>query len=81
MNIAIQNVVREIDFRSSLAADSDTAAKYFEDADAALRSLGPPSSRSGDAKRDAQDIKVRSRAHQGTVFAPACRGDLRHRDR
>ena len=61
MNIAIQNVVREIDFRSSLAADSDTAAKYFEDADAALRSLGPPSSRSGDAKRDAQDIKVRSR--------------------
>jgi len=77
MNIAIQNVVREIDFGSSLTADSDTAAKYFEDADAALRSLGPPSSRSGDAKRDAQDIKVL----QGTVFAPACRGDLRHRNR
>jgi 5-methyltetrahydropteroyltriglutamate--homocysteine methyltransferase len=79
MNIAIQNVVREIDFGSSLTADSDTAAKYFEDADAALRSLGPPSSRSGDAKRDAQDIKVRSRLikeqflrrHVGAIFDTA----------
>jgi (3,5-dihydroxyphenyl)acetyl-CoA 1,2-dioxygenase len=61
MNVAVQNAVREVHFRSSLAADSGIAAKYFEDADAALRSLGPPSSRSGDANRHAQDIKVRSR--------------------
>ena len=43
------------------APDSDNAAKYFDKIDAALHSLGPPASRSGDAKRDAQDIKARSR--------------------
>ena len=61
MNVAIHSAAREIDFRSSLAADSDNAAKYFDKIDAALHSLGPPASRSGDAKRDAQDIKARSR--------------------
>jgi len=76
MNVAIQNFAREVDFRSSLAADSDAAAKYFDTADAALRSLGPPSSRNEDARRDAQDIKVRSRVakeqflrrHVGAIY-------------
>jgi thioesterase DpgC len=76
MNMTIQNLAREVDFRSSLAADSDNAAKYFETADAALRSLGPPSARSADAKKEAQDIKVRSRAarekflrrHAGEIY-------------
>src|ERR1700685_2883454 len=58
----IQSAMRDVDFRSSLAADSASAAKYFETADTALRSLGPPSSRSKNAKKDAQDIKARSRA-------------------
>jgi thioesterase DpgC len=58
----VQSGTRDIDFRSSLAADSATAAKYFETAAAALRSLGPPSTRSPDATRDAQDIKLRTRA-------------------
>jgi (3,5-dihydroxyphenyl)acetyl-CoA 1,2-dioxygenase len=57
----VQSAAREVDFRSSLAADSAIAAKYFESVDAALGSLGPPSSRGDDAKRDAQDIKLRSR--------------------
>jgi (3,5-dihydroxyphenyl)acetyl-CoA 1,2-dioxygenase len=58
----VQSVAREVDFRSSLAADSAVAAKYFESVDTALGSLGPPSSRGDDAKRDAQDIKLRSRS-------------------
>lgn len=62
MNLAIQNLAREVDFRSSLAADSHSAAKYFETADAALESLGPPAARSADARKDAHDIKTRSRA-------------------
>jgi len=58
----VQSVARDVDFRSSLAADSAAAAKYFETADAALRSLGPKSARSEGARRDAQEIKARSRA-------------------
>jgi thioesterase DpgC len=62
MNAVIQNFASDVDFRASLAADSETAAKYFETADAALVSLGPPSGRSEAARKDAQDIKMRSRA-------------------
>jgi (3,5-dihydroxyphenyl)acetyl-CoA 1,2-dioxygenase len=62
MNVVIQNFASDVDFRSSLAADDDVAAKYFETADAALVSLGHPSRRSEAAKKEAQDIKVRSRA-------------------
>ena len=62
MNVVVQNFASDIDFRSSLAADSDTAAKYFEAADAALGSLGPASGRREEAKSDAQEIKTRSRA-------------------
>ena len=61
MNVNLQNLARDIDFRSSLAADSAIAAKYFETADAALHSLGVPPSRNAAAKKDAQDIKTRSR--------------------
>jgi thioesterase DpgC len=58
----VQNFASDVDFRSSLAVDGATAAKYFATADAALQSLGKPSSRSEAAKRDAQEIKVRARA-------------------
>jgi len=61
MNINVHNLASDIDFRSSLATDSAVAAKYFASADAALQSLGAPSSRSAAAKKDAQDIKARSR--------------------
>jgi hypothetical protein len=64
----IQSAMRDVDFRSSLAADSASASKYFETADAALRSLGPPASRSDSAKKDAQDIKARSRAAKETFL-------------
>ena len=72
----VQGVARDVDFRASLAADSATAAKYFESADTALRSLGPPATRSADARHDAQDIKLRSRAarerflrrHAGEIY-------------
>jgi len=57
----VHSAARDIDFRSSLTADSAVAAKYFETADAALRSLGPPSARSDAARRDAQEIKTRAR--------------------
>jgi thioesterase DpgC len=61
MNVAVQNLASDVDFRSSLAADSSIAAEYFETAEAALHSLGAPPSRSEAAKKDAQDIKTRSR--------------------
>ncbi|MGB7101259.1 MAG: enoyl-CoA hydratase/isomerase family protein [Xanthobacteraceae bacterium] len=61
MNVAVQNLATDVDFRSSLTADSAIAATYFATADAALRSLGAPPSRSAAAKKDAQDIKARSR--------------------
>ena len=60
----IQSAARDIDFRSSLAADSVTAAKYFETAATALKSLGAPSARSDGARKDAQQIKLRWRAAQ-----------------
>ena len=58
----VQSIARDVEFRSSLAADSTAAAKYFKKTDAALASLGPPSARDEAAKKDAQDIKLRSRA-------------------
>jgi (3,5-dihydroxyphenyl)acetyl-CoA 1,2-dioxygenase len=58
----VQSIARDVEFRSSLAADSAAAAKYFETADSALASLGSPSARDEAAKKDAQDIKLRSRA-------------------
>jgi hypothetical protein len=60
----IQSAARDIDFHSSLAADSASAAKYFDTAAAALESLGAPSTRSDDARKDAQQIKLRWRAAQ-----------------
>ncbi|MGC1357492.1 MAG: enoyl-CoA hydratase/isomerase family protein, partial [Xanthobacteraceae bacterium] len=49
-------------FHSSLAADSASAAKYFETAAAALKSLGAPTARGDRARKDAQQIKIRWRA-------------------
>jgi thioesterase DpgC len=60
----IQSAARDIDFRSSLAADSASAAKYFETATAALKSLGAPTARGDCARKEAQQIKVRWRAAQ-----------------
>jgi (3,5-dihydroxyphenyl)acetyl-CoA 1,2-dioxygenase len=60
----IQSAARDIDFHSSLAADSASAAKYFETARAALKSLGAPSARGDIARKDAQQIKLRWRAAQ-----------------
>jgi (3,5-dihydroxyphenyl)acetyl-CoA 1,2-dioxygenase len=62
MNVAVQNFATDVEFGSSLAADGATAAKYFETADTALLSLGPPAKRSAEGNKDAQDIKRRSRA-------------------
>ena len=58
----IQSASRDIDFHSSLAADSASAAKYFETAAAALKSLGAPTARGDRARKDAQQIKIRWRA-------------------
>ena len=58
----IQSAARDIDFHSSLAADSASAAKYFETAAAALKSLGAPAARGDNARKDAQQIKIRWRA-------------------
>ncbi len=58
----IQSAARDIDFHSSLAADSASAAKYFETAAAALKSLGAPTARGDSARKDAQQIKIRWRA-------------------
>ena len=58
----IQSASRDIDFHSSLAADSASAAKYFETAAAALKSLGAPTARGDSARKDAQQIKIRWRA-------------------
>jgi (3,5-dihydroxyphenyl)acetyl-CoA 1,2-dioxygenase len=61
----VQGAARDIDFRSSLAVDAAAAAKYFETSAAALKSLGAPSARSDNAKKDAQQIKLRWRdAHE-----------------
>ncbi len=60
----IQSAARDIDFHSSLAADSASAAKYFDTAAAALKSLGVPSARTDDARKEAQQIKLRWRAAQ-----------------
>jgi len=60
----IQSAARDIDFHSSLAVDSAAAAKYFETAIEALKSLGAPSARSDSARKDAQQIKLRWRAAQ-----------------
>jgi (3,5-dihydroxyphenyl)acetyl-CoA 1,2-dioxygenase len=60
----VQGPARDIDFRSSLAVDAAAAAKYFETAAAALKSLGAPSARSDGARKDAQQIKLRWRAAQ-----------------
>jgi (3,5-dihydroxyphenyl)acetyl-CoA 1,2-dioxygenase len=76
MNVVVQNFASDVDFRSSLAADGAAAAKYFEAADAALVSLGPPPGRNETAKSDAQEIKKRSRAarerflrrHVGAIY-------------
>lgn len=53
----IESAARDIDFYSSLAADSASAAKYFDSAAAALELLGASSTRSDDARKDAQQIK------------------------
>jgi (3,5-dihydroxyphenyl)acetyl-CoA 1,2-dioxygenase len=62
MQLVAQKPADDIDFRSSLAVDGDKAAKYFETADAALVSLGPPSGRGMSGKQDANEIKQRARA-------------------
>ncbi len=81
MNAVIQNFASDVDFRASLAADSETAAKYFETADAALVSLGPPSGRSEAARKDAQDIKMRSRVARERFLRRHVGCNLRHHDR
>jgi len=60
----VQSAARDIDFRSSLAVDAAAAAKYFETAAAALKSLGSPSVRSDSARKDAQQVKLGWRAAQ-----------------
>lgn len=60
----VQSVARDIDFHSSLAVDASTAAKYFETAAAALKSLGAPSTRGESARKDAEHLKLRWRAAQ-----------------
>ena len=72
----IQSAARDIDFRSSLAADSASAAKYFETAAAALKSLGAPTARGDRARKDAQQIKVRWRAAQENFLRRHVRRNL-----
>lgn len=60
----VQGAARDIDFRSSLAVDAAAIAKYFGTAAAALKSLGGPSARSDNARKDAHQIKLRWRAAQ-----------------
>jgi (3,5-dihydroxyphenyl)acetyl-CoA 1,2-dioxygenase len=60
----VQSAARDIDFRSSLAVDATAAAKYFETSAAALKSLGAPAARGDNARKDAQQIKLRWRAAQ-----------------
>ena len=71
MNV-IQSAARDIDFHSSLAADSDTRREIFRQAPMrrCIR-LGPPAARSEDAKRDAQDIKAAFAAGPGDGFCAA----------
>jgi (3,5-dihydroxyphenyl)acetyl-CoA 1,2-dioxygenase len=72
----VHSTAPDVEFGSSLAADSAAAAKYFETTDAALASLGPPAARGEAAKQDARDIKLRSRAakekflrrHSGEIY-------------
>jgi hypothetical protein len=42
MNVVVQNFASDVDFRSSLAVDSDTAAKYFRSRRRSARLPWPP---------------------------------------